>query len=341
MLKTALLIQSIVLEIDRIQAKSPFAAILSALIAGIAFLGAPSIGAAVVEIGATSVKAAANTAVVGLQQAPGLAKSMWPAGTTDSQLLQIGQVQSELVRLNNGVSQRLTSGLELLMSDVPTFLAFTGLGGFTGNVSFTIPSTTDYFDRNLRNYITSLVMAKNGWFGVLADSASLDYNHYPTLDSVQKSSFRNGVNCDSKTNICVTDFVRQQRKMTINYGYLPPDKNSAWWWSPSTHKLYTLAKDKAIKDLDGKKLMEDIQSRSWADLSLIFDGGFNCTWQGRASTGGDVNYFPGGKVDMSCVSQLPIRRTCQDSKCFTGTAIVKRDGKCPFEIMDKNLCNSA
>lgn len=50
--------------------------LLSALSAGLAFLGTPALGG-------TVASAAGSAFTVGVQQAPGVGKAVWPSGTTD------------------------------------------------------------------------------------------------------------------------------------------------------------------------------------------------------------------------------------------------------------------
>ena len=248
------MVQSLVNEIDVIPPQSSIFNILSLLVAGLAFLGAPSVGASVVNAGVSAgVKAAANTAVVSFQQAPGLVKSLWPSGTIESRLLQVGSVNDQLRSSNAHLSQRITDGLQSLLLDVPNFIQFAGNGAWTGPTVISIPQQTDEITYAFENWITSLTLSKNGWYGILADTASLDPGHYPTIQSVEKSDFRHGITCDHSTYICTSDPSRQTSYYDIHYGYMPPDRNSAWWWSPVSHRLFALVTNKATDQLNSKK----------------------------------------------------------------------------------------
>lgn len=88
----SLAIQPIVGEVDIPQDNNlVLGDILIAFSAGLAFVGLPEVGAAV-EV-ADGINAAATTAgqflVTALQQAPGVAKAIWPSGTTDVGLISI------------------------------------------------------------------------------------------------------------------------------------------------------------------------------------------------------------------------------------------------------------
>jgi len=83
--QAALAITPIINEIDP-EKKSNFllSDILSALTAGLALLGVPEVSAAIEATVSTTVTAVAHIVSVGIQQAPGVAKAIWPAGTVSS-----------------------------------------------------------------------------------------------------------------------------------------------------------------------------------------------------------------------------------------------------------------
>ena len=283
-----------------------------------------------------SASAVANTAVVGLQAAPGLVKSLWPTGSIESRVIQIGNVNDELSRSNDALSDRLSNTLGTVMTDFNVFLTFAFAGSWTTQENLSINQTTKSLTYGLHNYVTSLVLSKNGWYGLLADTQSLDPTFYPDLSSVESKGFRDGVTCDRNTNICVA--VHHQQPPPPAPPLKPKtDKNSAWWYSNTTKRLYTLVNNKAKSELSSEILMQEIIAREWASLELLFDGAFNCHWQGRQ--GQPLDIFPNAKLDASCVSQLPMKRTCKDNNCFPGSWMggAAKDW-CPFEQMDKNEC---
>lgn len=63
-----------------------------------------------------------------IQQAPGVARTMWPAGTDGSQTFQISKLDTQLSNASDSLSGILNRGLGLLMTDVPTFVS---LGPFS------------------------------------------------------------------------------------------------------------------------------------------------------------------------------------------------------------------
>lgn len=81
--------------------------ILTALTAGLALLGAPEISTAI----QATTKTVGSIVSVALQQAPGVAKAIWPAGTASSQTIQIGNLDQALANLNDQISGMINAGL--------------------------------------------------------------------------------------------------------------------------------------------------------------------------------------------------------------------------------------
>lgn len=74
----ASIIDEIIQEVDpKVKTHNVLNDILTALTAGLAFI--PEVGPAA----STSVKVATKALTVGVQQAPGVAKAIWPSGTAD------------------------------------------------------------------------------------------------------------------------------------------------------------------------------------------------------------------------------------------------------------------
>ena len=331
-------VQDLVNQVDEIKAQSPWLDILSALIAGLGFLGAPSIGVALVskEISAV-VKASTQSSVVGIQQAPGLVKGLWPSGTTDSRLIQVGNIGNELARAHEDLADRLNNALGLLMSDVPTFLKFASSGDWTTNGTFSEYETTKGLQFAFRNYVTTQVMNKNGWYGFI-DAGSLDPTKYPDLATLAASDFQGGIKCDNTTNICESQLKPVPRPGQPGYNGADwrnavtkprPDVPAAWWWSPATKRVFTVKKKSMSNDLGTKQMLQNLSGK-WGNIDIILDGSFNCTFQGRAGSVA-IDLSPSGNLDMSCISQLPIKRECTNAPCLPGS-FMKDNGKtCPFD----------
>lgn len=57
----------------------------------------------------------------------------------------------------------LNSGLELLMSDMPSFAEFASTGIFSGSESLSLPKEVDGLDVALKTFIVSNALTSNGW----------------------------------------------------------------------------------------------------------------------------------------------------------------------------------
>lgn len=306
--RTDLVIPSIVSAIDKKKAESPLGDLPSALTVGLAFLAVPSFGAAF-EVSQV-IESTAKTFSTGPQQAPGLVKALWPTGTDESQMIQISQTDSELAKSISVLSQRFTDTLGLLMTDVPTFLSFAGTGLWTTSQSLSLPQQTTGLTHALYNYITSEVLAKNGWVGTVVE---LDPSKYPSLQSLEQGALSPSLalHCNATTNICESN-----------------DKSQTWFWSSNTHRVFSMfGPDFPDYNNTWNKVMHEIVDNQWADLETLLDGAFNCTFQGRA--GKDIVYVDSeGGLDTSCLSRLPI--AAPRNGCWPGSYLI--DGKtCPFK----------
>lgn len=134
--------------------------ILTALTAGLAFIAAPEVDAAEFAIDAATVSAS-EALITGLQQAPGVAKAIWPTGTLSTQVIQMAALDSQLDQLDGQASEMINAGLVLLMSDVPSFVAFVQSGSFSGANPYSLPSTVSGLDLGLKTFIVSTAIGQN------------------------------------------------------------------------------------------------------------------------------------------------------------------------------------
>ena len=279
--------------------------ILTALTAGLAILGVPAIGIGLLGL-AESTQIIAETLLVGLQSAPGVAKAIWPAGTDSSKSIQIGDLETELSNLVNETSNSINAGLQLLMSDMPSFIGFASTGAFSGATPPSLPAQTEGLDMALRTYIVSSAMSHNNW---------QVYGAYNTSDGAS-----------GKTNDSLTELIG-----------LKGDANSIskdydMWYSQSTNRLFLAGTQNHEKLGVGGQLMEDIVSNKWGTLPMLLDNGFDCTWSGNNLKGQSnlINVKPDGTIDFSCISQVWF---CIHGGFSCPTAEV--DGKCPFGTCGK------
>ncbi|KAG8534299.1 uncharacterized protein KY384_001143 [Bacidia gigantensis] len=274
-------------SVDKIKTQSSFQGILTALSAGLAFLGAPSIGAVLVEQqAAASVKYASQAAVVGLQQAPPTAKSLWPSGTDSSQTYQIGQLKTVLSDALNQEKQRISDTVHKIMGDLDLFLSFSQQGQWVTNETYDLSDKATNLDMALKTLLTSQVLAKNGWYAFPMDVLAPKYTSLDALRAVSTGAY--GCKQWADNGICTGD----------------TGLNFVQWWSPTTHRMFQLDQNKnpdQQSDPNPTTLLNEIASNKWADLELLFDGSFNCTWEGRARGDPTVDFGSDGKLEFGCI----------------------------------------
>ena len=267
---------------------------------GLAFLGIPAVGVAILELGATA-KYAASALAISLMQAPATARAMWPIGTDESRMIQIGELNQKLSDASQELSNMITNANTLLMNDMTTFIKYVEGGQYSGPDKLSLPAKTTGLDFALKTYMTSVAMSKNGWYAV------------PNT----------GMFYDSFADFC----------MSGNGGHADGDYICGWddgtasYWSPDTGRSYFLTKDTFHNNggdhVETRDLLHEINDRGWAPLNLLFDGAYNCTAAGKSQIE-DINFNWDGTLDVSCISQLTMRVGC-------GAYCELLDGVCPFK----------
>ena len=274
--KTLLINQPLVNEIDPIQKTNLILDdLLLALTAGLAFIGAPEVGEGI----SAAVESGAKLLLNGLQQAPLVAKAVWPEGTLDSQSVQLGQLDTDLSELYINTTTAVEAGLFAIMNDLPSFVAFASSGGFSGPDLLSLPDATSALTMAWNTYILSTAMTANKWH-------SSPFRDMTKADVESNVPGSGGFGCTfDDNNICTNDGG-------------PPFV----FYSDSTATAYTLSVEGAGPSPG--QLMKDIVTNQWSTLEQLFDGAYNCTVAGNI--GKPLNFFNGGTIDLSCMSQLDI-----------------------------------
>ena len=155
-------IDSIVRLLDPIvKTKVALNDVVTALTFGLALIAGPEFGGLTDE----ATQRVSGLLVTLIQQTPGLAKGLWPLGTSNSQLLQI----SELSVLNQNITTKLeevlNGGLQTLEGNVTQFLSFVAGGVFSGSEDQqpTFPDQTQGLLLVLTTFVVSTALAWTGW----------------------------------------------------------------------------------------------------------------------------------------------------------------------------------
>lgn len=294
--------------------------ILLAFMVGLALLG-PEVSVLLdgaveaAEITAT-VATAAKVVTAGVQQAPGVGRAIWPSGTTESQSVQIGDLEAQLGTLKNNLSTSINSGLLEIMSDVPSFLAFAGTGSFSGSSMPSLPAQTESLNIGFKTYLLTTAMSQNSWRG---SWTNLDVSAVGNSTSALASQ-QNAFGCNFQANgVCVGNGHDNHKDSWAEWP--SPQSNRAWVMDQCCHK----------NDPTSAGLTQSILTNGWADLGLVFDGGYNCTGAAGSRQGAKpvVDISDDGVLDLSCVSQLPIMIGCNEA-----CPVAPTNGSCAFIIWD-------
>ena len=306
------IVQAVINELDPVKAPTfSLIAILTALSVGLAFLGAPSIAVGVLGL-SVAVRIIAQILTISVQQAPGTAKALWPTGTQSSQSVQIANIEAELGNSTNQLAAMINNAVMLLMSDMPTFVKFCESGQWSGSESLSLPSKVEGLDYALRTYMTSEVMAQNGWASIPT------IGPYETLEDVENCiAGGNGFCCQMGNNSVCTNSV-----------------GSAYYWSQATGNIYTFAQQH-VDSYTGAtpyQVLQDVVTNNWAILEVLFDGAFNCTTEGNFGES-VVNFNWDGTLNIACISQLPTQIDC-GAPC---PLALNAAGQCPL-TPNNNSC---
>ncbi len=255
--------QPLINTIDPLQ-KTLFALndLLTALTASFAFI--PAVGEGV----SAAARAGLTVLETALQQAPGVMKEIWPSSTEDSKSIQIGDIDTELGKIQTNFTAGVVNALATVMSDVPSFIAFAQNGAFSGQDEVSLPSDTISLGMALNTYVLSTAMSANKWTVA------------PIIAS-NRTYLESGWGCTFDDNgVCSNDEIGAFFSDVTNNGYILVSHPS----------------------VTAPALMNDIITNDWSTLEALFDGAFNCTVAG--GYGQSPNFFTDGMVNLACVSQL-------------------------------------
>ncbi|KAL8836464.1 MAG: hypothetical protein Q9170_002897 [Blastenia crenularia] len=274
-------------------------AMLCALSVGFAFLTAPTMAASLLTSEITQItKHAMQSFAISLQQAPGVARSLWPSGDDLSRTIQIGHLQDQVNNITVELSNSLSKGLNLLMTDVPTFVAFADHGSYSNNDPPMDPNEIkNDLALSLQTYIVSESLLQNNWYArPLGYSTEEEWGRIiNTTPSVDPSA-------------------------SVHGGWQPTNQVVRRYRSEASGRVYQL-----IHKNDLGTVLPQIKDSGWANLPLLFDGAYNCTKYGQVANPQIVHVNFDGTLDVGCISRLPIQIPCGD-QC--PEALI--DGNCPF-----------
>ncbi|KAL8670580.1 MAG: hypothetical protein Q9168_004893 [Polycauliona sp. 1 TL-2023] len=248
----------------------------------------------------TTLKFQLQSVAIGLQQAPGVARAMWPSGDDLARTIQIGDLSGEALNVTVELGNTLSRGLLAIMTDMPTFVAFADQGRYINVPPIDPNAVKNDLATTLQTYLVSESMAQNDYYAV-------------PLGVMTKEEF---------------DALADPAPFCTLHGCRQPDRTKAQtYWSPVSGRQYRLEKTN-----DGAyitKAVNSLKDNNWAYLPLLFDGAFNCTANAQVDDPQVVHVNFDGTLDLGCISKLPMKL-----HCGIPCPAPKPDGSCPFETLE-------
>ncbi|KAL8993302.1 MAG: hypothetical protein Q9169_006451 [Polycauliona sp. 2 TL-2023] len=260
-----------------------------------------------------------NFAKIGLISSPAMIDVMWPIdGSTTS--------NSDDV---------FDAGVANLFTNLQRFVAFTSLGVFTPNITDSNGNYTVVPDVGVLSQNTGLSLAastlhtttrllQNGFIivpdpNLLNDSSKLTLaGRIPTgcifaQRLVDNTLFPSESPCDDTTGTSCTELIDDDHNYGSICDALDGSPAGARYWSSSTQRIYNfgvnITSPEGIATLNSgktnaKQVLLDIWTEGYADLNLMFDGGYEC--QSNGYFGALLRVSSSGQMDFNCFSSVPM-----------------------------------
>lgn len=236
---------------------------------GLAFVGGP-FG----SVTDSSTQAIGGFLITLVQQAPTVAKALWPVGTADSQLYQISELESLNANIAQRLDESLSRGLREVLGNLDTFINFT-IHVNPRAAPFSVPSNerpsvanqTEGLLTALFTFLISSALVENGWNGAVV----------PGVDPQSITTNKSAVLPDWALYDCSR--CSEQTDMGCEI-YDSNNMCGRWWYNPDIECAFTLGGH--ISDQDPGHLMSQIFSRNWTAPELLFKTSALC--DGYAAT---------------------------------------------------------
>ncbi|KAL9628443.1 MAG: hypothetical protein Q9204_005882 [Flavoplaca sp. TL-2023a] len=224
-------------------------------------------------------------ALIGLRRSPAMIEVMWPSdGST----------------LTN-TDYVFEAGVANLFTNLQRFVAFTRLGTFNESLEREL-SFTIGISLAAATLHTTTRLLQNG-FIVIPDPVPIDNSSLLILPG------REPEEC--------TELIDIRDGENFDYGRicdaLDGSTAGARYWSPATKRLYNFGLNitsplgkatLAAGTTNAKQVLLDIWNEGYADLNLMFDGGYEC--QVNGFFGALLRVASDGQMDFNCFSSLPM-----------------------------------
>ncbi|KAI9703382.1 MAG: hypothetical protein M1836_007950 [Candelina mexicana] len=269
-------VNKIVLEIDppKKDSRVTLSNLLSALSAGLVFLVIPE--AAVISGAAATL---APVFLKAIQQAPGVAKLIWPLDSTQEESIEIADLYNDLGTVVEGLGPRIERALaQVEGSDIDSFLAFASQGEFSKprDQWINIANDTKGLLVGFTTFLVSEALLRAGWHVEVA----LGVNPLQMSEANATCPYWQ---CDCGKFLDLG---------CSNYDNNSQCKDSYWWYSTQMDNAYTLSKEPYYgyfrsathNEKDPTTLMQTIFNSNWSTGSLLLENAGICVLQSSLKT---------------------------------------------------------
>ncbi|KAI4267917.1 MAG: hypothetical protein LQ337_008127, partial [Flavoplaca oasis] len=245
-----------------------------------------------------ATSAAGPLFVTTLQQAPSVTQAIWKSDGKSTQVIQMGELASELGGLNGKVGEMLDRGLAIIMTDVSTFAKFASSGSFSGPDAISIPKEMAKLDLAFKANLLTKAMSANDWWVYYGPPGNTDGTW---SDSTLESNAKRYVcNMTPEDNVCDT----------IDLHGVPPMCQPEDWGiltSNGMHRAYYPSQQQGRSDPPSARLLHAIADNEWGSLEGMMDDAYDCEVnKGGPSLGSAFQISEDGRFNLTCLIQLHI-----------------------------------
>ena len=292
--------------------------LLSALSIGLIFVAIPeaaALGSAAAAIAPYFLKA--------LQQAPGIAKIIWPtntsfpAGSVERETIEIGQLYQQLGLIVRGLGPRIENTLATVQGknndNVSYFLALAEQGVFSKPRDEwpNLANDTRSLLTGFTTFLVSEAMVLAGWHVDVA----FGVNPLALSESDAKCPFW-ACNCGKFLDLGCTSYDDHYQC-----------KDNYWWYSMNKSNAYTLSKDSydgffhsgTHSEKDPTQLLKTIFDNGWSTGSLLLENAGDCVLQSSLRS----IYTSQEQVDMLDIESEDSTARLTDPDSCNGPSISK------------------
>lgn len=227
-----------------------------------------------------ATQAAGASLLKSLQQAPAVAKALWPTGTASAAPMRLSEFNSQDAGVTKGVETILNKGLYFIMSDINNFIDFTHLSSESSESPFaqrleqrpSVPSEAKGILTALTTFLVSSTLEANDWKAFIL--GGIDPLQLSTNSSAELPTWANCTECGKQKDMA---------KFMGCQGYESNNQCGRWWYSSNLNSAFTL---QGPSKQDAGQLMTQIFNSGWTTGALLFETASSCDAASLLQTNG-------------------------------------------------------